>query len=260
MSMSRREAIKLAGEGMLSFCLASFLLRTATANDRGMEELSDWLTRFHGLGERLGAATITQGAWQTEMDDVYARAPLEALRKLVDFDRLSSQLKGADDRGRGEIFHTMFVGRHPVEKVVGQEPARVLITKVAHVRKGRSIPPHGHSNMTSAFLHLSGEFRVRQFDKLANEDGKSLVVRPSGDFIGGAGRWSSISDVRNNVHWLTAASEDCFLFTTKMIRLEEGKPFHGRINIDVIRAKQAGNGVLLAPVIDAAQAAELYMS
>jgi hypothetical protein len=158
---------------------------------------------------------------------------------------------------RGEAFQTIALDGQSPEQAGAVEPPRVVITKIAYVQKGRSIPPHGHSNMVSAFLHLSGEFRVRQFDKLADE-ADALVVRPSTDFVGGAGLWSSISDTRNNVHWLTAKSDDCFLFTTKLIRLEEEKPCRGRINIDVRSAASVGGEAVRASKISAQRAAELY--
>ncbi len=47
----------------------------------------------------------------------------------------------------------------------GAEPRQMLITKIAGVRQGYSVPPHGHSNMVSAFLCLSGEFDVRLYDR-----------------------------------------------------------------------------------------------
>jgi hypothetical protein len=111
--------------------------------------------------------------------------------------------------------------------------------------------------MVSAFLHLSGEFRVRQFNKLADEV-DALVVRPSTDFVGGAGAWSSISDTRNNVHWLTANSEDCFLFTAKVTKLDEKKPYSPRINVDVRDAKSEGGGTMRVSKISYKRARELY--
>ena len=259
----RREFLQVSG-GLLTFALASFLYQRGWADDRGMEELDAWLAEYHRLGKALGAAEISQEAWQDGIDRLFRSRQPAHLLKRINFPAISRQLMRDVPQKEGELFQTIALDGQSPEQLDGPspeqgavEPARAVITRIAYVQKGRSIPPHGHSNMVSAFLHLSGEFRVRQFNKLADE-ADALVVRPSTDFVGGAGLWSSISDTRNNVHWLTAKSDDCFLFTTKLIRLEEGKPFRGRVNIDVRAATSVGGGAVRASKISHDVAAELY--
>ena len=129
---------------------------------------------------------------------------------------------------------------------------------MAHVRKGSAIPPHGHSNMASAFLCLSGEFDVKLYDRLEERE-HSLVVRQTADRKGaGPGTWSSISDYRDNVHWLVAKTDNCFLFTVKMINVEKNRTLKGRINIDLRCAERLGAETFLAPKITSAQAREIY--
>lgn len=74
----------------------------------------------------------------------------------------------------------------------------------------------------------------------------------------GAGTWSSIFDYRNNVHWLTANIDDCFLFTSKLIRVERKRELNGRINVDVHRAVQLGKSTIRTPKITSREAAEIY--
>jgi hypothetical protein len=253
----RREFPHVRGCRLLTFALASFLYQRGWADDRGMEGLDAWFAEYLRLGRALGAAEISQEAWQDGIDRLFrSRQPADLL-KHINFDAISRQLRRDISPERGELFQTIALDGRSPEQSGAREPARVVITKIAYVQKGRSIPPHGHNNMVSAFLHLSGEFRVRQFDKLATE-ADALVLRPSIDVVGGAGLWSSISDTRNNVHWLTAKSDDCFLFTTKLIRLEEGEPYSPRINIDLRAATSVGGGAVRASKISAQRAAELY--
>ena len=150
--------------------------------------------------------------------------------------------------GRGELFHLVWLDGNVPNRYEAVEPERLSISKIAYVRKGCSVPPHGHSNMVSSFLHLSGEFRVRQYDKLA-DDGDGFVIRPSTDDLRGSGNWTSVWGDRNNVHWLTAESEDCFIFATKLVRLDATKPFQTRINLDVRNAIDVGGGAIRAPRI-----------
>ncbi|MCA9158090.1 MAG: hypothetical protein KDA72_07175, partial [Planctomycetales bacterium] len=126
------------------------------------------------------------------------------------------------------------------------------------VRKGYSVPPHGHSNMVSAFLCLSGEFDVRLYDRLEEREGSMVVRSTVHQPAAGPGTWSSISDYRDNVHWLTAKSDDCYLFTCKMLSVEQGLPLHGRINIDLKNSKKLNSMTYLAPKITAAEASRLY--
>jgi hypothetical protein len=192
------------------------------------------------------------------MDRLFAMYEPVDLLERIDFDSVSRKLTGTEAKGRRALFQPVLIDGAAPEAASDPEPARVVITQIAYIPKGCSIPPHGHSNMVSAFLHLSGRFRVRQYDKLADYC-DALVIRRSGEAVGGAGQWSSMSDVRNNVHWVTALTDDCYLFSTKVI-LEEAKPYHGRINIDIRAASEVGGGVLRAPKISGERADELYDS
>ena len=257
--LSRRAAGRLGAEAVLGAALAGLLHGRGLADDRGAEELDGWFAEYLDLGRGLAEGRLGQLDWLAGTGRLYRGLDLAALRRRVDFDRLSEELDAQAARtGKGEIFHAIYHDGGPPRP--GAEPRRAVITKVARVAKGRSVPPHGHGNMVSAFLHLSGEFHVRQFDKLhAGPD--RMVVRPTADVRGGAGLWSGITDVKNNLHWLTAVSDDAFLFTTKVIALDAAKPLHGRINVDVRAGERApahGPGAVSVPRITHRRAAELY--
>jgi hypothetical protein len=112
--------------------------------------------------------------------------------------------------------------------------------------------------MVSAFLCIAGDFSVRQFDHIESNDEQMVVRETINERHAGVGTWSSISDYRNNVHWLTANSENCFLFTCKLIRLEEAREFNGRINIDMRSPEVIGTNTYRARKITSAEARELY--
>jgi hypothetical protein len=76
----------------------------------------------------------------------------------------------------------------------------------------------------------------------------------------GPGTWSSISDYRENVHWLTPQSDDCYLFTCKMLSVEQGIPLNGRINIDLINPQKLNSVTYIAPKISGEAASQLYAS
>ncbi|MCC9606431.1 hypothetical protein LOC68_17895 [Blastopirellula sp. JC732] len=226
----------------------------------GEVEMSQWLTRLYDNADRLGQDRISGLQWQEVMDQIYADVPMDSLKRRLQFDSLCTRIMDEIGSDRGELFHTINlpISGAPTDLEVRQEAHQTLITKVAHIKKGRSIPPHGHSNMASAFLCISGDFEVRQYDKLEDQPEHLVLRQTEYQTSAGPGTWSSISDYRNNVHWLTAKTDDCFLFTCKMIGIEQGRKLNGRINVDVLRAAQLGTGVMRAPKITHQEAAELY--
>ncbi|MGH7564209.1 MAG: hypothetical protein ACREK5_07280 [Gemmatimonadota bacterium] len=245
---SLRRHLGLNRQRLLAFTLARSLHERQWASERGTGELDAWFGEYLRLNRDLGAGAIDPATWRRGLDRLFAELRLADLLERIDFDVVSKHMRHVGRLGRGELFHLVLRDGQVPERYEVVEPDRVAISKVVYVRKGCSVPPHGHSNMVSAFLHLSGEFRVRQYDRLG-DDGEGLVIRPSTDDSRRPGQWTSVSDDRNNVHWLTAGSEDCFIFATKLIRLDEAKPFHPRINLDVRNAIDVGGGAMRAPKI-----------
>ncbi|MCP4095199.1 MAG: hypothetical protein P8I27_10980 [Pirellulaceae bacterium] len=255
---SRRAAIKSLGMSALALAFVKTGL-CESAFPGHVNELSSWLNRVQQNAVQLSNREISSLQWQEAIDRIYERTPLTELKELLRFDDLRRHILEKIPANRDELFQTIRLETPNVpHQKNGSEPRRELITKIAHVKKGQSIPPHGHSNMVSAFLCLSGEFEVRQFDRL-DDRVEHLVVRSSlHEKSAGPGTWSSISDYRDNVHWLTAKTDDCFLFTCKLLRIEEGKPLQGRINIDLRDAKMLGLNTYQAPKISASRAREIY--
>lgn len=260
-NFTRRSSLRALGLATLA---ATLPLTSVPGQElSGSEPMAEWLRKLHANASALSGRQISSLQWQEAMDQIYAGTPLEALRSRLAFNALRTQIIERIPADRGELFHrVMLPGSVQSGSVqsgaVGAEPPRMLITKVAYIRKGRSIPPHGHSNMASAFLCISGEFAVKQYDKLEDGEGHLILRQTMDESRAGVGSWSSISDYRNNVHWLTAKTDDCFLFTSKLIAVESGRDLNGRINVDVKRADYLGSETMRAPKISAREAAELY--
>ena len=251
-----RETLQGGPLGLLASSLPSFVPRNGLMRAAGAFE--PWLAQVAKLSRDLGTGRISQTEWQFGMAGLYANVPLAELLTAIDFDRLKPDMMTRDLGRRGLVFDPLFVGTKQSRGLsVADEPDRMLVSKVAHIRKGRSIPPHGHRNMVSAFLVISGDFRVRQYDKVA-EERDSLIIRPTVDEVAGVGSWSDASDERNNIHWLTAMSDDSFLFTAKVVRVDRRKRFEGHIDIDAGRAEEIAGGNLRARKISYAESHELY--
>lgn len=253
----RREAIRIGAGSLLSVSLLNHLAGTGSASAAVEDKLETWKLRLASAASELGRGEISGLQWQEQMDKIYGDTPIPDLLQMIRFDDLKTTMLKTDLNGRGELFLDI-----PIPGVVDAagrpEPDRVLISKLAYVEKGRHIPPHGHGNMTSAFLCVSGEFDVQLFDRLEETENEMVVRRTVDQKKAGVGSWSSISDYRNNVHWLTARSDNCFLFTCKLIRLEENRQFNGRINIDMRTARTVGSETWRARKISFRESSEMY--
>lgn len=218
--------------------------------------LDRWLAAYLAAGRALAEGRLDQEAWRAAMDRLFPELDLEALKARIGFQARLAELPDLDFRGRGEAFRALAVDAGP--PVPGPEPPRRVITKLAWVRPGGSVPPHAHLNMVSTFLVLSGAFRVRQYEKVAEGPG-DLVLRPVVDEVQRPGAWSTVTDGRRNVHWLTALEEGSCLFTTKIIQLRDGAPYAGRIHLDLRGVEDAATGELRVPKLAAWDADALYV-
>jgi hypothetical protein len=254
----RRSCLQASGTTLLGLVMVKLGLGDDVTELRD-GDLTKWMSRLNGQAIQLADGQISPLRWQEAMDEIFGSAPMASLKEKLKFDQLSKAILEKMPADRGEFFHSIDLSTSQLLDDEGKkEPNRKLIAKIARVNKGCSIPPHGHSNMVSAFLCLSGEFDVRLYDRLDNRPGEMVLRTSMEDVAAGPGTWSSVSDYRDNVHWLTAMTDDCFLLTTKLIMLEPDLPLHGRINVDVRRAKQVGNDTMIAQKISWQEARELY--
>ncbi len=246
------------GQGLLVSALAQCLWSQSLLAASPTSALEPWIERLYRLAESLRAGNISPAQWQLQMDLLYSQVDLPALLRNVDFDRLRDELPKL---GRHEVFvGTPLRGENTAEAERRPAPGQLsLINKIAHVQRGACIPPHGHSNMVSAFLVVSGQFRARQYDALKwDEAAGHMWILPSMDAVQSAGQWNSISDERSNVHWLEALTDDTYLFSTKMAYLQADKPTRGRIPIDTHRGQEVGRGVLQVPIITSQESEQIY--
>jgi hypothetical protein len=218
------------------------LRKNAISND---SLIGEWAKDLNRLGEDLLSGRISPEKWQRLMDSKYKEVSLKELAAAVDLDRLSREMSYGE---RGEKFVT-------VEFPTTSENWRI-ITKVAGVRQDHAIFPHDHRNMVSAFLILEGEFRTRLYNKL-EESSDSMIVEPTVDDISRPGAWSSISDTRNNVHWLESPSCESFLFSIKIASIDPEIQTEDMIPIDP-NGKDLGDGRVLVRKISRREARDRF--
>ncbi|WP_421855479.1 hypothetical protein [Oricola sp.] len=202
--------------------------------------------RIDELAGALRGETLTVAEWRAGMDALFSRVSEQDVMAAIDFDTLAARTGFAD------------LGVATTRIRFGDEVRRLrFIAKLFAVDRGRSIIPHGHANMVSAHLPLTGAFRLRQYDQIARDD-DALTVRPSIDKRILPGDLSSIGEDEDNVHWFIA-EEPAYTFDAIVLGLDPAAKHSFEIfNLDMEAAQPAGDGTLRVPKMEVAEALAKY--
>lgn len=247
--ITRRQFAAETLGSLLTFSLLETLFRRDLFAEEVKPLAAAWLAELDQLGRDLKGKKLQQVQWQEQVEALYAKVDLADLLKFLKFDELTRDL---EFREKGERSL-----RPVLPRVEGLPTELVFGHQIFALSKGRSVVPHGHDNMATAFLVLQGEFHGRHFDRL-EDDGKFMIIRPTIDRRFGPGEASSISDHKDkdNVHWFTAESQAGFIFNMHVLNVEAGRG-SGRVYIDPDGEKLAG-GRIRARRLAAAEAYKLY--
>ncbi len=113
------------------------------------------------------------------------------------------------------------------------------------LEKDRSVVPHGHNNMATAFLILQGEFEGKHYDRL--EDHKEfMIVKPTIDRKFKPGEYSTVSDHKDNVHWFKATTSPGYIFNIHVLNVDPNNQQSGRVYVDPLGEKLSGGRIKAA--------------
>ena len=219
---------------------------SALAGSAG-HEVSRWIRRIDEITAALRGDIVSVGEWRDGLGQLLSRVALSDVMHDIDFHRLE------DAAGFAELGVTM------VNLDLGTGGARRLSfhPKLFAVDRGRAIIPHGHANMVSAHLTLSGRFHLRQYDQIAR-DHEALVIRPTIDRRVIPGDLSSIGEDSDNVHWFIA-EEPSHTFDVIVTSLDPtAERRYDIFNLDMERAVPLEDGRLRVPRIGVSEALAKY--
>jgi hypothetical protein len=192
---------------------------------------------------------LQQVEWQKKIEELYSQVDLPDLLRLIDFDRLSAKVEYVDNGARSLRFDFQPLPGVPSRMAFGRQ--------IFAVKQDRSVVPHGHNNMTTAFLILKGEFRGRHYDRVQDEP-QHLIIKPTIDRKFAPGDCSTISDHKDNIHWFQATSETAFIFNIHVLGVNpESKTSSGRVYLDPNGEKLA-DGLIRARRVDYDTVHKLY--
>ena len=223
------------GKQTLSSLLTFSLLETVLTADCLAESIKPiagkWLADLNQMGQDVKGNQLQQTEWQAKVEQLFAQIDLAEFLSYIDFEQLTAKLKY---RNRGEtVFHTRF------PKVEGLPTRLVFGHQLFALKKGRSVAPHGHYNMATAFLILQGEFNGKHYDRLEDHD-DYMIVKPTIDKTFVSGQCSTVSDYKDNVHWFKAKSDLGYIFNIHVLNIDPDFRRSGRVYIDPFGEQLAG--------------------
>ena len=236
--MKRRELL-----GALS---TLWLARAAAATEAlgPSDEVSARLRRLDALSRALARRELSQLDWQRGAEELARGIDLAALCRRTDFDRLRQRLPLLPKGTSAERLDLL--------------PHQSFTPKIFAMGRGRAIIPHGHDNMVSHQLVLSGTLRGWHWERLRDAP-EFLVVRPTIDRVFRPGDSSSISDQRDNLHWFVAESERAYTLDCIVDNLDPSRDH--RFRIDFIyprRAQPQADGTVRMPRLELDEALSRY--
>ena len=228
-------------------------LRANAFDDPVSVEVVRWARGVHTRCRDLRAGRLVPTEWQDAMSELGRRIDLQSLLEGLDVSALLAGMRYPDDRAA-----ITPVTLPEIEGVPAR--GRGWSAKIFGLARGRAVVPHAHNDMVSAHLVISGRFHVRTFDRVyAREEPDRLCLSPRIDREFGPGSLVTMSDDRDNIHWLVARSETAHTLDVPVTGLGGNRAYTNAANrysmifVDPTRGPR-GDGTISAPTLTVEEA------
>jgi hypothetical protein len=245
------------GKRLLSSLLTYSLLKTAFERDlfaQSVKPITErWLKGIHELCGDLRTNRVSQTQWQERIGQLHSRLPLTELLRFLDFEKLESQIVVPPGGEKTKLFD------FPKLDWLPEADGRGWGMSIFAVDKGSAISPHGHYNMVSAHLVLKGEFHVRHFDRV-EEQSEHWIIRPTIDRLSKPGEETSISEKKDNIHWLKNVGHDkAFTLDVVVAGLDQSLDYSFKQTfLDPTGGEKLTGGLIRARKISYGESVKLY--
>jgi len=225
-------------------------------------DLDTWARGLADLNRALAAGRIELTEWQDQIAVLDSGIDLASLHSYLDFDRLTAAMTFPEKLA--QTADPKFPDRINVDGI-----ERHWFIRFFGMRQGGAIIPHVHNNMVSAHLVMDGQFHGRTFDREADMQdpaGEFVMLRPKLDDTLRAGQMITMSDDRDNCHWLVAEADRSFTFDVGVLALSKTRLYtlpaneYSMIFVDPTAEAQDGYGLVRAPVISFKECAAKFAS
>lgn len=247
--LSRRQFTQQALGSLLTVSLLETLMQCDALADEIKPATVKWFQDVNQLGWDVKGQKIKELDWQKKIEELFAKVELDDVLRLIDFEKLTAGVKLPDLGARSLRIKFPQVEGMPQKLAFGQQ--------VFALKKGRSVVPHGHNNMATAFLVLKGNFRGRNYDRIQDEK-EYMLIKPTVDREFGPGSCSTISDDKDNVHWFQALAEPAFIFNIHVMDVRPGAAAAtGRVYVDP-QGERVSGGLIRAKLLEHDEVHKLY--
>jgi hypothetical protein len=245
--LTRRDHLAALLPGILIYALLGEAQAAAPA-ERGSSAAS-WIAAQDELARTLAAGEITGPAWCDEVERLGSQVDLEALMAAVRRAPLPLAGRPAGNDPRKRFVNFLDADGTPRRLAYG--------AALFEFQPHNVITPHGHKHMVSAHMVVAGRFRVRNFDRLRDEE-NAMVIRPTRDYVARVGDVSTMCSARDNIHWFVPQGGPATTFDVVVSDLDPGQPSYDIKAIDPVRGRRLADGTIAAPIIGFDEASRRY--
>jgi hypothetical protein len=247
---------------LLNSLLTFSLLNMACERDlfaQAIKPIIDrWLKDLHQLCGDLRSNKVSQVQWQQQVGQLCSRIELSDLLRFIDFDRLDKQMMIPTD--------SVAVGQVECPKPDWMPDERTWGMNIFGSGPGMSIIPHGHHNMVSMHLILKGTMHVRHYDwdvrhyDWTKEEEGYVFIKPTIDRRSSVGEATTISDDKDNIHWLKNTGKDkAFTLDVVMAGLNPELNYsYKQIFVDPLGGEKVDGDLIRVRKLRYAEANKLY--
>src|SRR6266704_975986 len=173
--------------------------------------LDRWAREVVDLNRELASGAISLLEWQDHIATLNTSVPVGDISRYLQIDALTSHF-----RYPTRLAQTIDP-RFPKEVSV-DGVTRPWFMRVFAMREGGVIVPHAHNNMVSAHLVVHGSFQARTYHRI-DGDGQAITISPSLERLLIPGEVITMSDDRDNVHWLVAQRSGSMTFDIGVLNI-----------------------------------------
>lgn len=219
------------------------------------KSLDIWAKEAIGLKDELQSGKISVLEWQRRIEKLNTSVPIDGLKKYLDLDNLAKNF----------TYETRLADMaDPIlpKELLGANGMKKWFIRVFAMRNNGAIIPHIHNNMVSSHLVISGSFKAVLHDRI--EDMENAVrLKQTFDGIIKTGEIISMSDMKNNQHWLVAQENNSMTLDIGIVSLPPSWEYglkankYNMIYIDPTVANEC-DGTIIAPIIEWETAAKRF--
>ncbi|MES2451961.1 MAG: hypothetical protein V4610_15485 [Pseudomonadota bacterium] len=236
--------------GMFSaFVAVALASEVAVARPLRRVSARDWIDRQDELGRALKRGEIKPADWMAGVGQLAREIDVAQLMAEVDHARV----------GAFSVPPTNDPRKRSVRFIDDKGEPRRLIYAAAlfDFSPANVITPHGHRHMVSSHLVVAGCFRVRNFDRIRDEE-HAMIIRPTRDAVASVGTLSAMSADRDNIHWFVPQGGPARTFDVIISGLDAGQPDYDIQAIDPLGGKRMRDGSIVAPIMTFEDASAKY--